>query len=264
MQISSIVYSIANVLYIYFNISYVILRMDISKNIYNARMSSGLTQLQVAIKLGLEQSNYSRLESRGNKITIEQLQRIAEAIGVDISTLLGVGTGVARVSPREDGLIQRVAELEDRIKDKDALKEKTFAVLQEFVSCVTAFLNNLTDDYAINRRIGIIEIYVINGDETIEKAIPLSQIPKEIGHDFEAFFRSKYSSQTIIEKGLVLSKDEKRNILQKIINGQSDNNKYFIFDLYQSQLLQMIDSEWYIEMSKFARRKIKEENKFRT
>ncbi len=108
-------------MYIIFDIMYITLRMELSKNISNTRVSKGLTQLEVAVKLGIEQSNYSRLEARGEKLTIEQLQKIAKTLGVGVSELLGIEVGAVKNSTREADLEKRVAELEDRVKDKDLI-----------------------------------------------------------------------------------------------------------------------------------------------
>ncbi len=64
--------------------------MDISKNIFSIRESKGIKQYEVAEKLGIEPPNYSRLEKRGDKLTIEQLKKIAEALEVSIYDLFGI------------------------------------------------------------------------------------------------------------------------------------------------------------------------------
>ena len=81
--------------------------MDLSKNIKAIRERVRLTQSEVSDKLGVSQSNYAYLESRGDKLTIEQLKSIAGALGVGVGELLGGG---AKVEGNES-LIQKNEEL---------------------------------------------------------------------------------------------------------------------------------------------------------
>lgn len=62
--------------------------MDISKNIKDIREGKGLKQYEVADKLGMDRQNYSRLEKRDKKLTIEQLESIAEALGASLQDVL--------------------------------------------------------------------------------------------------------------------------------------------------------------------------------
>lgn len=62
--------------------------MNISKNISSIRESKGIKQYQVAEFLGIEPPNYSRLEKRGDKLTVEQIEKIAEALGVSVKELI--------------------------------------------------------------------------------------------------------------------------------------------------------------------------------
>lgn len=62
--------------------------MDISKKIKEIRESKSLKQSEMADILGIEQTNYSRFERRGKKLTIEQLEQIASALGVSIKEIL--------------------------------------------------------------------------------------------------------------------------------------------------------------------------------
>jgi transcriptional regulator with XRE-family HTH domain len=63
--------------------------MDISKTIKDTRESKRLTQTDIAERLLVSQSNYAYLESRNEKLTIEQLANIANALGVSVLELIG-------------------------------------------------------------------------------------------------------------------------------------------------------------------------------
>jgi transcriptional regulator with XRE-family HTH domain len=62
--------------------------MDISKRIIEVREEKRKTQADLARLLGMEQSNYARLEKRGKKLTFEQIEKIALALGVTAKELL--------------------------------------------------------------------------------------------------------------------------------------------------------------------------------
>jgi len=62
--------------------------MNISDNIKAIRKEKGLTQTEVAKRYGTSPEFYHRLEKKGNKLTIEQAEKIASAIGVSLTELL--------------------------------------------------------------------------------------------------------------------------------------------------------------------------------
>lgn len=95
--------------------------MDISKNIKAVREERKISQSEIARRLGVEPTNYPRMEKRGNKLTIEQLEKIAKALGV---TAIELMTGEAQKEKDDERIIElerRIKELEDRIKDKESL-----------------------------------------------------------------------------------------------------------------------------------------------
>jgi transcriptional regulator with XRE-family HTH domain len=65
--------------------------MDIRNNIKIIRERLGLSQYELAFRLNLDQSSYSRLEKRGNKLSIEQIKTISDAMKVDVKEILGYG-----------------------------------------------------------------------------------------------------------------------------------------------------------------------------
>jgi transcriptional regulator with XRE-family HTH domain len=88
--------------------------MGISESIKSIREKKRIKQVELADLLNLAPSYYSRLEKRGEKMTIEQLQSIADALGVSIGELLGIeGKGGANDGERVKELEKRVNELEE-------------------------------------------------------------------------------------------------------------------------------------------------------
>ena len=60
------------------------LRFDVAQFVYDLRASAGLTQRQLADRMGTTQSVISRLEQAGRLPTLEMLGRIAAATGADV------------------------------------------------------------------------------------------------------------------------------------------------------------------------------------
>jgi transcriptional regulator with XRE-family HTH domain len=106
--------------------------MDISQNIKAIRDRKGLSQASVADLLQMERTNYHRLEKRGNKMTIEQLQSIADALGVPIVELLGekekVDVNQLPEHDREVGYLKEL--LDSKKKEIDSIK----AAVKDFIS----------------------------------------------------------------------------------------------------------------------------------
>lgn len=76
--------------YLIFIIHYTNLNMLFKGKIAKIRESKNLKQSEVAERMGIDQPHYSRLEKRGDKLSIEQLKSIATALDVSINDLLDV------------------------------------------------------------------------------------------------------------------------------------------------------------------------------
>lgn len=76
----------------------------------------------------MDATNYNRTERRGNKISIDQANEIASAIGISLMELLNWGqkAGCSDKQHAEliDSLNARVIELEDRLRDKQFIITK--------------------------------------------------------------------------------------------------------------------------------------------
>jgi transcriptional regulator with XRE-family HTH domain len=64
--------------------------MDISKHIISIRERKKIKQIEIAESLSMDRQNYSRLEKRGEKLTLEQLINIASALDVDLAEIIGI------------------------------------------------------------------------------------------------------------------------------------------------------------------------------
>ena len=102
--------------------------MDISTQIKTIRESKRIRLSEVADALGVDVSNYAKQEKRGDKLSIEQLKKIAVALGVSLNELLGVELQVAeKLTEDTEGLKKRIGELEElyasRKKEQERLRD---------------------------------------------------------------------------------------------------------------------------------------------
>jgi transcriptional regulator with XRE-family HTH domain len=62
--------------------------MNIALRIRKVRESKGYSQEYMAIKLGINQSSYCKLENNQRKISIEKIVRIAELLNIELVKLI--------------------------------------------------------------------------------------------------------------------------------------------------------------------------------
>ncbi|WP_435357800.1 helix-turn-helix domain-containing protein [Emticicia sp. SJ17W-69] len=62
--------------------------MNIGESIANFRVLKGLTQAEVAEKMGLDKSTYWRIEKKGNKVDFDEIIKVAKALDVTVQDLL--------------------------------------------------------------------------------------------------------------------------------------------------------------------------------
>lgn len=84
--------------------------MDLAKKIRELRVTKGIKQSEMAEKLGVAQSNYSRLESKGNDITFQELLDISKIFNISIIELLG---GVASVDNESQKIKERIKKIKE-------------------------------------------------------------------------------------------------------------------------------------------------------
>ncbi|MBS5180860.1 MAG: helix-turn-helix transcriptional regulator [Streptococcus salivarius] len=94
----------------------------IKDNIKKARLKSGLTQVQVAERLGVSQAQYARWENGGRNPKDDTLEKMAEIFGVGTDTLKG----------RDDGL-EEIVELLRKYRLDDRQKMEIKTVISNFL-----------------------------------------------------------------------------------------------------------------------------------
>lgn len=92
--------------------------MDIGKRIKTARRAARLTQAQLALKTGAATGTIQQYELGKRQPRLEQLQAIADALGVDINWLVNGQTLEQRDQAIKDHISRRFteAELDKRLK----------------------------------------------------------------------------------------------------------------------------------------------------
>lgn len=107
--------------------------MDVSKNIRAARTEKGITQVDIARQLGIERTNYHRLENRGNKLTIEQATAIAQALNMSLIELLTWGDIEKNERSQTNGNHESV----NRVKEISP----TLSIVQEYAEVLKSKLS---------------------------------------------------------------------------------------------------------------------------
>lgn len=91
-------------------------------NIKKARLEAGLTQLEVAEKLGVAQAQYARWESGGRNPKDETVEKLAEIFNTSFELLKG----------RDDGLEEIVSLLrEHELTEKE--KKEIYILIKEYL-----------------------------------------------------------------------------------------------------------------------------------
>lgn len=91
-------------------------------NIKKARLDAGLTQIEVAEKLGVAQAQYARWENGGRNPKDETVEKLAEIFGTSFEILKG----------RDDGLEEIVSLLREyELTEKE--KKEIISVLKQYL-----------------------------------------------------------------------------------------------------------------------------------
>lgn len=91
-------------------------------NIKKARLDAGLTQLEVAEKLGVAQAQYARWENGGRNPKDETVEKLADIFGTSFEILKG----------RDDGL-EDIVSLLKRYNLSDKQKEEIKYLIEEYM-----------------------------------------------------------------------------------------------------------------------------------
>lgn len=93
----------------------------LTQRIISLRELKNISKAEMSRILDLDPSNYNKYEKIGRDWTINQIEKIAGALGVTVVELLTGEEKPTQNDERVSELEKRVSELEDRIKDKETL-----------------------------------------------------------------------------------------------------------------------------------------------
>ena len=94
-------------------------------NIKKARLDAGLTQIEVAEKLGVAQAQYARWENGGRNPKDETVEKLAEIFGVTFDKLQG----------RNDGL-DDIVDLLRKVELTDEQKLEIYFLIKKYLGSV--------------------------------------------------------------------------------------------------------------------------------
>jgi transcriptional regulator with XRE-family HTH domain len=105
--------------------------MNIGEQIKKIRTAKGLSQKEVALALDMDQAQFSRIEGGKTDPAFSTIEKIAGALGVQLTELVNAGDLFKEVSSYDRSLIERLS-LVDQLEEKE--KEAFFSILDALVS----------------------------------------------------------------------------------------------------------------------------------
>ncbi|WP_077923606.1 helix-turn-helix domain-containing protein [Spirosoma sp. 209] len=127
--------------------------MDISNNIKAIRTAKGMSQAEIARRLELDPSAYHRLENRGSKLSVDQIEEIAIALGVSFSEVLKWGEDKTNTIDQErlDKLEQDLGKADELLK----LQREKIEYLQS--TCAQIIVRMAADEFELESKLTIVE-----------------------------------------------------------------------------------------------------------
>lgn len=193
--------------------------MDISKTIIEIRERKKIKQSELANKLGIDQPNYSRLEKRGEKLTVEQLKQIASALGVEINELLGIEVQSIDIE-KVKRIEKRVSELEKLNNILEERNKELKLVQDENKVKLNSINRQLTFQLMIMYQVG--RINLLNTDLTIAKKINVSEISQEE-------LQKIIYSQNDFAIDYYFTQEDKREIVNKLTGNLEEEKGFKVF-----------------------------------
>lgn len=76
---------------------------NFNENLKNARLKKGLSQKDVAEKIGVAKSTYSLYESGSREPNVQTIKKISDVLGVSADDLLGINNEPTTIAAHFDG-----------------------------------------------------------------------------------------------------------------------------------------------------------------
>jgi len=93
--------------------------MNVGENIKKIRKERGMLQKQVAAEVGLDQSNYNKIENGQRQPSIEALYKLAKLFGMTTDQLINLEEGIPNEVVIEDEPLTQQLKLINQLEDDD-------------------------------------------------------------------------------------------------------------------------------------------------
>lgn len=93
--------------------------MTLGEKIKKVRKEKGLQQKAVALEIGLDQSNYNKIENGRREPSVEVLQKLSVVLGVTVDDLLNPDNNQPGPVTVEDKTITEKIRLIEQLEDED-------------------------------------------------------------------------------------------------------------------------------------------------
>lgn len=103
--------------------------MNIGENIQHLRVAKGLLQADMAEKIGMDKSTYSRIEKKGNKIDFEEILKISKALDVTVLELIS-----STKDDKTQQLESRLSEVENELQQTEREKSLIITNCLDFIN----------------------------------------------------------------------------------------------------------------------------------
>jgi len=104
--------------------------MDIGNKIKLFRNNKGLSQKEVALSIGIDQAQYSRIEGGKVEPTLSSLEKIAEALGIEVADLFSKDQPT-NINSYDKDVVERL-QLLDQLEETE--KKSIFHIMDMAIS----------------------------------------------------------------------------------------------------------------------------------
>ncbi len=93
--------------------------MSIGQNIKTLRKEKGLQQKEVAVELGLDQSNYNKIENNKREVSIDVLTKLSKIFGVSVDHIINPSEDIPKEVTIEDKTFAEQVRLIQQLDEED-------------------------------------------------------------------------------------------------------------------------------------------------
>lgn len=183
------------------------LSIDLAERIKSIREAKRLKLSEIAEVIGVDVSNYAKIEKKGEKLPLDRLAKIADALGVSLAYLLGMDEKEQNSTTEDTNskLLQENELLKARMLDKDLIIKYLSRDIDKVKFLFQSNIEYMKDAIGHQKKIGT--YYYIDA-EGIERSIAYSDLPED---QYDTFIDEK-------DAQLHLSEEDEKRILTIMFN----------------------------------------------